>query len=255
MSGMDGKVAVILGASTQDGIGAAVARSFVRAGARVVLAARRLEGVQEVAREIGGDAVQCDATQESAIESLVGTAIAMHGKLDIAVDVAGGHASESLDAITRETLLRIFDINVVAPALFIKHCARAMKAGGSIVIVSSHSSQLTTPKVAPYACTKAAVERLVEVAALEYGPRGIRVNTLSPSMLDTPMSAQFLSVTGMRRAYEKETPLGRLATVDEVAAGVLYLASDNCFTTGDRLRVGGGVHLRRFPQPDDFPPD
>ena len=202
--------------------------------------------------EVDGKAVRCDVTNEDEIAALVAATTSAYGRLDVAVNVAGGHASQPIDALISDTLRRIFEINVVGPALFIKHAARAMQAGGSIIIVSSHSAQLTTTGIAPYACTKASVERLVEVAAFEYGSKGIRVNTLSPSMLDTPMSEPALKRPGLRRAYERETPLGRLATADEVAAGALWLASDACFTTGDRIRVGGGIHLRRFPLADEY---
>jgi NAD(P)-dependent dehydrogenase (short-subunit alcohol dehydrogenase family) len=252
MSRLDGKVALILGASTRGGIGEATARAFDREGARVVLSARRLEGAEEIARELGGKAIRCDVTNEDDVASLVKATTSTFGRLDVAVNVAGGHASQPLETLTSETLRKIFEINVVGPALFIKYCARAMGTGGSIIIVSSHSAQLTTPGIGPYACTKAAIERLVEVAALEYGAKGIKVNTLSPSMVDTPMSGPALMRPGVRRAYEKETPLGRLATTDEVAAAAAWLASDACFTTGDRIRVGGGIHLRRFPLPDEY---
>lgn len=252
MSTLNGKVALILGASTRGGIGEATARAFSREGARLVLSARRLEGAEEIARELGGKAVRCDVTNEDEIAALVAATTSAYGRLDIAVNVAGGHASQPIDTLTSETLRRIFEINVVGPALFIKYCARAMQPGGSIIVVSSHSAQLTTIGIGPYACTKASVERLVEVAAFEYGAKGIRVNTLSPSMLNTPMSEPALKRPGLRRAYEKETLLGRLATADEVAAGALWLASDACFTTGDRIRVGGGIHLRRFPLAEEY---
>ena len=252
MKVLDGKVAVILGASTRGGIGAATARCFTRAGAKVLVSGRRLEGAQEIAAEVGGMAVRCDVTREEEVAALVAAATSHYGRLDVAVNVAGGHASEPLDALTPETLRRIFEVNVVGPALFIKHCARAMQPGGSIVIVSSHSAQLTTVGIGPYACTKAAIERLVEVAAFECGTRGIKVNTLSPSMVYTQMSEPALNRPGLRQAYEKETPLGRLATTDEVAAGALWLASADCFTTGDRIRVGGGIHLRRFPLAEEY---
>ena len=127
-----------------------------------------------------------------------------------------------------------------------------MGAGGSIVYVSSAAASLSTFGVAAYACTKAAGERLVEVAALEYASRGIRVNTLQPGMLDTSMSRAALERPGVRAAFERETPLGRLATVVEVAAAASWLASDGCYTTGDRIRVAGGVHLRRHPMPGDI---
>jgi NAD(P)-dependent dehydrogenase (short-subunit alcohol dehydrogenase family) len=255
MSELDQKVALVLGASTHGGIGEAIAKAYRHAGAKLMLGARRVEEAEKIARDLGGHAMRCDVTREEDIAALVAATLEQFGRLDIAVDVAGGHASEPLDVMQPETLRRLFEINVVGPAMFIKHCARAMTAGGSIVIVSSHSAQLTTVGIGPYACTKASVERLVEVAAFEYGSKGIRVNTLSPGMVPTPMSKGMLERPGVHRAYERETPLGRLATVDEVAAAALWLASDRCFTTGDRIRVGGGIHLRRFPLADEIKAD
>ena len=250
MSMLNGKVALILGASTRGGIGEATAKAYVREGAKVVLSARRLEGAQAIAHELGGSAVPCDATKEADIAAAVKATLDAHGKLDIALIVAGDHANEPFDSIKMDTLRRLFEINVIGPTLFIQHCTRVMKPGSAIIVVSSHSAQLTTIGIGPYGATKAAAERIVEVAALEYGPRGIRINILSPSMVATPMSAPSLqNRPGLQQGFEKETPLGRLATVDEVAAGALWLASDQCFTTGDRIRVGGGIHLRRFPLP------
>ncbi|MET0987495.1 MAG: SDR family oxidoreductase [Steroidobacteraceae bacterium] len=252
MGRLNGKVALILGASTRGGIGEAIAKAYARAGAKIMLSARRVEDAEQIASEVSGKALRCDVTREEDIAALVAATLEHYGRLDVAVDVAGGHASEPFDTLKPETLRRILEINVVAPAMFIKHCARSMSPGGSIIIVSSHSSELTTPGIGPYACSKASIERLVQVAAFEYGAKQIRVNTLSPSMLDTPMSKPALDRPGLRGAYEKETPLGRLATVDEVAGTALWLASDECFTTGDRIRVGGGIHLRRFPLPEEF---
>jgi 2-hydroxycyclohexanecarboxyl-CoA dehydrogenase len=127
-----------------------------------------------------------------------------------------------------------------------------MRRGASIIYISSATAELNTPGVAAYGCTKAAGERLVEVAAFEYGTRGIRINSLQPGLLETPLSQPLLQRPGVRRAYERETPLGRLANVDDVAAAAVWLASDGCHTTGDRIRVAGGVHLRRHPLPEDY---
>lgn len=250
MSLLKEKVALILGASTRGGIGEATAKAFAREGAKMMLSARRLDGAAAIARDLGAQAVRCDATQEADIAEAVDATLAAFGKLDIAMIVAGDHANEPFDNIKLETLRRLFEVNVVGPTLFIQRCTRVMQTGSSIIVVSSHSAQLTTVGIGPYGATKAAAERMVEVAALEYAARGIRINTLSPSMVATPMSAPALqNRPGLREGFESETPLGRLATVDEVAAGALWLASDQCFTTGDRIRVGGGIHLRRFPLP------
>jgi len=252
MGQLQDKVALIIGASTHGGIGEATALHYVREGARVVLSARRLKEAQGVAAAVGADAIACDITDESQVEHLVRAVVTRRGRLDVLVIVAGGYANQLVDQLTRETLLGTFETNVIGPAFAIKHAARVMARGASIIYVSSATAQLNTPGVSAYGCTKAAGERLVEVAAFEYGTRGIRLNSLQPGLLETPLSQALLQRPGVRRAYERETPLGRLANVDDVAAAAVWLASDGCHTTGDRIRVAGGVHLRRHPLPEDF---
>jgi NAD(P)-dependent dehydrogenase (short-subunit alcohol dehydrogenase family) len=246
------KAALIIGASTHGGIGEATARHFVREGAQVTLSARRLKEAEAVAAGVGAEAIACDITDESQVERLVSEVKTRHGRLDVLVIVAGGFASQPVDQLTRETLLKTFELNVVGPSFAIKHAARAMGRGGSIIYISSATAELNTPGIAAYGSTKAAGERLVEIAAFEYGTRGIRLNSLQPGLLETPLSLPLLQRPGVRRAYERETPLGRLANVDDVAAAAVWLASDGCHTTGDRIRVAGGVHLRRHPLPEDF---
>lgn len=252
MAQLSGKVALILGASSAGGIGATTARRFVEEGARVIVSARRREALEAVAANVGAVALTCDIAEESQVESLVRDAFDLHGRLDVVMVVAGGYASQPVDQLTRDALAGPFELNVIGPAMVIKHAGRVMGRGGSIIYVSSAAAELSSFGVAPYACTKAAGERLVEVAALEYAARGIRVNILQPGMLDTAMSKAALQRPGVRRAFERETALGRLAEVGEVAAAAVWLASDGCYTTGDRVRVAGGVHLRRHPMPDDF---
>lgn len=253
MGSLENKVAVIIGASTREGIGAATARRFAREGARVVLSARREAEAAAIAKDIGHDAfaIGCDLTDDAAVERLMKQTRERCGRLDILVIVAGGHGNQPIDQLTRDLLQRCFDLNVIGPAAAIKYAAREMQRG-SIIYISSAAAEMSTMGVAAYGATKAAGERLVEIAALEYGARGIRVNSVAPGMLVTEMSAGAMSRPGFRAAFEKETPLGRLATVDEVAAATAWLASDDCFTTGDRVRVAGGVHLRRHPMPEDF---
>jgi NAD(P)-dependent dehydrogenase (short-subunit alcohol dehydrogenase family) len=255
MGQLQDKVALILGASTRGGIGEATARRFVQEGAQVIVSARRRAELESIASGVGAVPMTCDVTDEQQVEALMSGAHGRRQRLDILVIVAGGYASQPVDQVTREALLGAFELNVIGPAIAIKHAARVMGPGASIIYVSSAAASLATFGVAPYACTKAAGERLVEVAALEYAPRGIRVNILQPGMLDTAMSRSALQRPGVRRAFERETPLGRLAEVVEVAAAAAWLASDGCYTTGDRIRVAGGVHLRRHPMPDDFRTD
>ena len=251
---LEDKVALIIGASTPAGIGAATARRFVADGAHVVVSARRRDALDAIANDVGATAMTCDVTDEAQVIALVQAVFDRRSRLDVLVLVAGGYASQPVDQLTRETLLSNFELNVVAPAIAIKHATRLMTRGGSVVYVSTAAAELSSFGVAPYACTKAAGERLVEVAALEYARHGIRLNILQPGMLDTAMSSAALKRPGVRAAFEGETPMGRLATVEEVAAAAAWLASDECYTTGDRVRVAGGVHLRRHPMPDDFGP-
>jgi NAD(P)-dependent dehydrogenase (short-subunit alcohol dehydrogenase family) len=246
------KVALVIGASTQGGIGEAIVQAFAREGAYVIASARREPEARAIAAVVGGEAIACDITNEDQVEAAIKYAKSLRDRLDCVVIVAGAHASQLVDDITRETLLRNFELNVIGPAFTIKHAARVMNRGGSISYISSAAAALSTVGVSAYGCTKAAGERLVEVAALENAPRGIRINTIQPGMLDTPMSSAALQRPGFRRAFERETPLGRLASVTEVAAAAVWLASDSCFSTGDRIRVAGGVHLRRHPTPEDF---
>lgn len=255
MGQLAGKVALVVGASTQGGIGQATAQQFAREGAYVLTSARRLPEAKAIATEVGGDAIACDITDESQVEGLMREAKAKRDRLDTVVIVAGAHASQLVDQLTRETLLRTFELNVVGPAFVIKHAARVMGPGGSIIYVSSATAEMNTFGVAAYGCTKAAGERFVEVAALENAARGIRINSLQPGMVETGMSSGALGRPGFRRAFERETPLGRIANVSDIAATAVWLASDGCFTTGDCLRVAGGVHLRRHPMPEEFRPD
>ena len=255
MAQLKDKVALILGASTREGIGAATARRFVDDGAHVIVSARRREALEAVASEVHAVAMTCDITDERQVEVLIGAAFAHRNRLDVLVIVAGGYASQPVSDLTRDALLGTYELNVIGPAMAIKHATRVMDRGASVIYVSSAAAELPSFGVAPYACTKAAGERLVQVAALEYAPRGIRLNILQPGMLDTSMSSAALKRPGVRRAFERETALGRLASVTEVAAAAAWLASDDCYTTGDRIRVAGGVHLRRHPMPDDFRTD
>ena len=252
MGRLDHKVAVIVGATTHGGIGEASARLFAAEGANVVVSGRTLEGARAIAAEIGGLALRCDVTQEDQVASLIDESVQRFGRLDVAMDVAGTHVSETVERYTRDAWLAVCELNLIAPATFIKHASRVMDREGSIIIVSSHSAEMNSVGTSAYGATKAAVERLVQAAAYELGTRGIRVNALSPAMVDTPMSASALARPGFRNAFIRETPLGRLTTVQETAAAALWLASDECFTTGDRIRVGGGTHLRRFPTPEEF---
>ncbi|MEP1229084.1 MAG: SDR family oxidoreductase [Litorimonas sp.] len=252
MGRLTGKSAVILGASSEKGIGEAIARIFVSEGANVTVSGRNKSALSALAKDIGGSACVCDIVQESQIEGLFAHAADRFGSVDIAVNAAGINMPGAIEGLTRETLQTLCDIQFIGPALFIKQAAAAIdkspsKSGGSIMSLSSITAELTGAGLGAYAGTKAAIDKLVKVAAVEYGPKNIRVNSISPGITPTPMTEKIFDTPSMVSAFEKETPIGRLATPEDVAFAALYLADDRCITTGDNIRVSGGIHLRRLP--------
>lgn len=252
MGRLTGKSAVVLGASSKKGIGEAIARIFASEGAKVTVSGRNQSALTTLAKDIGGSACVCDIAIEHQIEALFDHAASTFGGVDIAVNAAGVNMPGAIEGLTRDSLQTLCDIQFIGPALFIKQAAAAiekntLKSGGSIISLSSVTAELTGGGLGAYAATKAAVDKLVKVAAVEYGARNIRVNSISPGVTSTPMTEQIFDTPSMVSAFEKETPIGRLATPENVAFAALYLADDRCIATGDNIRVSGGIHLRRLP--------
>jgi len=251
MGQLDNKVALVLGASSKGGFGEAIAKRYIQEGARVVISARSKEALEEIANEINATAVTCDISDEVQLKNMVDETIKTYGKLDIAVCVPGGHLSKPVADLTKEDIQPLCNMNIIGPALFIKNCAASMSNGGSIVIISSLAAESNRAGTAIYSSTKAATEKLVEIAAVEYGSLGIKVNTIAPGVIMTPMAKMF-DLPHIIKAFEKETPMGALAKAEHVAEAALYLASDNCMTTGDLMRVAGGAHLTRMPTNEEI---
>ncbi|MCX7057863.1 MAG: SDR family oxidoreductase [Proteobacteria bacterium] len=247
MTALNGKVAVVLGASNPESMGGTIARRLVADGARVVVAGRRLAAVEDLARQIGATPVACDITQESQVAALADAAVRAHGRLDIAVNCCGeaimGYIAETDEA----TLRRATDIHFVGPFFFIKHMAARMERGGSIVTLSSITATLMFPNHAAYMGAKAGTDHLVRIAAVEYGKKGVRVNSVSPAFTSSPMTAEFLKIPGVREAFEKQIPLGRLNTVDDVAAAVAWLSGEESYVSGQNIHVSGGNQLTHLP--------
>jgi len=241
------KVAIVLGASDQNSIGGATARRLADEGARVIVAARRLERCEKLADAIGGEALRCDIKSEQEIAALANHAVDRFGRLDIAVNCVGEAVMGYIAETDEATLRHATDLHYIGPFLFIKHMARKMGQGGSIVTVSSITATLTFPNHAAYMGAKAGTDHLVRIAATEFGKRGIKVNSVSPGFTESPMTKAFLEIPGVREAFEAEIPLGRLNTVDDVAAAILWLSSDEAYLTGQNLHASGGNTLTRLP--------
>ncbi|HEX8059039.1 MAG TPA: SDR family oxidoreductase [Novosphingobium sp.] len=250
---LDGKRVYILGAGAPGGIAGAIAGLFRDHGARIVLGSPDVASAAAVAdlcQAVG--VVETDILDEVSIRKGVQEASELLGGIDIAINTAGVNRNASLAEETADALLFQARIHFIGTALFIKEVAEEMGQGGSIITMSSVTAELTTPRLAAYAGSKAAADKVVKVAAVEYGDRGIRVNSLAPGLTSTPMTASYFDNEKVVNAFRREIPLGKMTSPDDVAASALWLASDECVATGDCIRVSRGAHLRRLPLASEF---
>jgi NAD(P)-dependent dehydrogenase (short-subunit alcohol dehydrogenase family) len=243
----EGKVVLVTGGTS--GIGKATAVAFARAGAKVVVSGRREKEGEEVVRQIkklGGDAafIRTDISKDSDVKAMVDFTVEKFGRLDIAFNNAGVEWKGPLDQATEAEYRRIFDINVWGVLNSMRHEIPAMlkNGGGAIVNNSSAAGHVGLPQVSVYIASKHAVEGLTKSVALEFAKQNIRINAVAPGVIATDMLDRFAGREGeMRDSLASVTPAGRIGTSEEIAAAVLYLASDAAkFTTGTSLVVDGG---------------
>jgi NAD(P)-dependent dehydrogenase (short-subunit alcohol dehydrogenase family) len=252
MGKLDGRVAIITGAAR--GIGAAAARLFAAEGASLMLADVLAEPLEKLAAEIGDAAAICptDVADESQVKRLVDQTVSRFGKLDAALLNAG---IEGKLLPTSEYPTEMFDkviaVNVRGVWLGLKYAMPAMQQnGGSIVITSSTAGIRAVPNMSAYIASKHAAIGLMRSAAIEGSAHNIRVNTVNPSPIDTPMMASLESMHGVAerndRPLASATPLKRYGNPEEVARMMLFLASDeSSFCTGGVYMVDGGVSAGR----------
>jgi NAD(P)-dependent dehydrogenase (short-subunit alcohol dehydrogenase family) len=244
---MDERVILITGALT--GIGRAAAVAFAKKGARVVVAGRRDEAGEALVRELrsfGSEAefIKADVRKEEDVRVLVDTTVARFGRLDVAVNNAAteGQVGPITDQ-TAESVAATFDTNVVGVILSMKHEVRAMKeqGSGSIINISSTYGHEGAPGASVYVGAKHAVEGITKSVALEVADSGIRVNGVAPGPTDTGMLTRFTGTPENKAALVTGVPLARLGLSEEVADGIVFIASDEAsFITGHILNVDGG---------------
>jgi NAD(P)-dependent dehydrogenase (short-subunit alcohol dehydrogenase family) len=252
MGRLDGKVVVILGASDERSMGAATARRFAKEGAKLVLAARRLDALEPIAAGVKGIAVACDITKEADLERLARTAVDKFGKLDVAINYAGVNMAAPLSDVTREALMQSCEVHLVGTALFFKHMGAKLSDGGAMITTSSLTALTAPPGLAAYAAAKRGVDQMVRIAAIEYGARGIRVNSIAPGFTRSAMTEGYFALPTLEGAFLREIPLGRLVKVDDIANAALWLASDEAFITGQVIDITGGQSLRRVPTNEEM---
>ena len=245
---LQGKVAIITGGAR--GQGAAEARMFVREGAKVVFGDVLDDDGRQVEAEItaaGGEAVyvRLDVTDEESWREAVGTALSRFGKVDILVNNAGIASWNAGDDASVAEWDRIMEVNAKGVFLGTKAVIPAMRAagGGSIINISSISGMVGQTNIHPgYNASKGAVRILTKSTAVQHAAEGIRCNSIHPGPVKTPMTERSWSNPEWLQATERRTPLGRYAEPDEIAYGVLFLASDeSSFMTGSEMVIDGGM--------------
>ena len=253
MAVLEGKVAIVTGASS--GIGRAAARLFAEEGAKVIVAARRGAALDELVLEItaaGGSAVALagDVRDEAYAEALVGLAEVQYGGLDIAFNNAGIlGAMGPVDATSLDAWRETLATNLTGAFLGAKHQAPAMVArgGGSLIFTSTFVGRTVGfPGMGAYAASKAGVIGLMQVLAVEYGPKGVRANAILAGGTDTPMGQSVADTPESKAFVEGLHALKRIARPEEIANAALHLASDaSSFMTGAAVAVDGGVSINR----------
>ena len=246
------KVAVVLGAAGKDNMGQTIARRFAAEGAKVVVAGRHEAALRDLADEIGGAAALCDITSRTQIEDLARTAKDRYGGLDIAVQATGWGLMSTFEETDDDMLDRMMAVQFKGPFQFFQVMVANMDRGGSLVQISSATATIMLNNHAAYMGTKAGIDHVIRCIAHEYGARGIRANSISPGLTDTPMASDAIKTPGLLEAFVKEYPLGRINTADDIANAALWVASDECFMTGENLQVNGGLTLRRNPSADEI---
>lgn len=247
MPRLQDKVAIVLGAAGRDNMGQEIARRFAAEGARVLVAGRHAEELERFAATLGGAAKVCDITRKADLQALAARAMDWGGRLDIAVNATGWGLLKPFLETTEEDIDRISALQFKGPHLFFQAVLEVMSDGGSIIQISSATATIMLDDHAAYMGTKAGTDHMLRCVANQFGHRGIRANSISPGLTDTPMTAQARTMPGLFEAFLPGYPLGRIGTRADIAAAAVWLASDECFMTGENLQVNGGLTLRRNP--------
>ncbi len=244
---VSGKVALISGGA--GGIGAATARLLAQEGAAVVIGDLLEEAGRQTEAQIteaGGQAtfMNLDVTREQDWADIISVAVASYGKLDVLVNNAGISGRATVEETTEELWDQVMAVNAKGVFLGAKLAIPAMRkaGGGSIINISSIYGMIGSETSAAYHSSKGAVRLFTKAAAIQYAKEGIRVNSVHPGFVESPMTQQAHAIEEVRSLRISRTPIGRMGTPEDIASGILYLASDeSSFVTGSELVIDGGM--------------
>jgi NAD(P)-dependent dehydrogenase (short-subunit alcohol dehydrogenase family) len=242
------KVAVVTGGAS--GIGLAAARRFVSEGAHVVIGDIDADRAAAVAAELGDQVVglACDVRHEDAVDALFQEAVDRFEGVHIAFANAGIGAFSPIVDLTVADWTNVIEVNLTGTVLTVKHAARRMIAGGSIVITASLNAVQPATGMSAYCCSKAGLAMLAQVAALELGPRGIRVNAIGPGLVRTGLTEGMWLLPEIVDEFDENAPLDTTTSADDVAKLVCFLASDDASSiTGTFQLIDRGAHTKRYP--------
>ncbi|WP_299621361.1 glucose 1-dehydrogenase [uncultured Tenacibaculum sp.] len=246
MSKLQGKVAVITGANS--GIGLATAKLFLEEGAKVVLSGRRETALKEATENLNGEfiTVVADVAKQEDNKRLIQETVDKFGKIDVLFLNAGVAPVAAANEITEEHFNEVFNINVKGPILAAKEAIPHINDGGSILFTNSIVHQKGFDGFGVYSASKGALRAYSRVLTSEVKDRGIRVNSIAPGPIETPiygkMNLPGEVVEEMGKSFSQTVPLGRFGKSEEIASTALFLASDDAsFINGVELEVDGGL--------------
>ncbi|WP_197382068.1 SDR family NAD(P)-dependent oxidoreductase [Mycolicibacterium mengxianglii] len=240
--------AVVIGGAS--GIGWAVAQTLAAEGATVTIADRNAEGARDRAAELGAPhaAATVDVTDEPSVQALFEDLPTPA----VVVNCAGYSGFGPITDLAVEQFREVVDVCLTGGFLVIKHAGQRMGDGGAIVSLTSLNARQPAIGMSAYCSAKAGLAMLTQVAALELGPRGIRVNAVSPGFVPTPLTEPAAMIPGVVEEYVENTPLGRTGTPQDIADAVAFLCSEkSSWMTGEVLDLNGGAHLKRYPDIHD----
>jgi NAD(P)-dependent dehydrogenase (short-subunit alcohol dehydrogenase family) len=246
MNKLHNKVAVITGANS--GIGLATAKAFLANGAKVVISGRRPEALEEATKDLDGDFITmvADVSKEEDNKNLIKKSVDRYGKIDILFLNAGVAPMSPTTDITADHYNEVFDINVKGPILAVREALPHINDGGTILFTSSIVHQKGFQGLSVYSASKGALRAYARVLTAEVKERKIRVNTIAPGPIETPIYGKMNLPEGaleeMGKSFAETNPLGRFGQSEEIAQTALFLASDDAsYINGIEIEVDGGM--------------